>query len=89
MSTDNITPLQEALSRLGMMRQTENENIRMNLNANEVAMMLNSLLPKEKEFAEKCFEAGEVKGWFHEGPSIKPGPPPPDRQQFIDNLYEK
>lgn len=50
------TPIQQALHLLGMMRQTENENIRMTLNANEVAMMLNSLLSAEKAFVGKVWE---------------------------------
>lgn len=47
---------------------------------------LKALLPKEKEFAEKCFDAGLAYGDWVNCESARP-PSPPRKGDLINQLY--
>lgn len=58
------TPLQEAINeaevRLRVMEQQKASELEL-LRQQDQILYLESLLPKEKEFAEKCFDAGSAR----------------------------
>lgn len=86
--TDNTTPLQQAIqlikARIPKRPYSDFED-GLERAYEEAVEELQSLLPKEKEFAEKCFDAGCEYGDSNcelGGNSVLP-----NRIQFINQLY--
>lgn len=90
------TPLQEAIQKLESLKsEISNSLISKDqkawaLSVNESAIQhIKLLLPKEKEFVGSVWDAAvkwEVEdGWIQ----IEESAPPPDKQQFIENLYKQ
>lgn len=77
---DNKTPIQIAIAHF---KDSHNEWA-----ASQITDYLKSLLPKEKEFVEKVFEAGAY--WATEVlDSYVKRPKEPDINQLINQLYPK
>lgn len=78
--TDNTTPLQEAIHRI------ENGDPKYCTPA-EVVSILESLLPKEKDFINKVWGAAIKRTWAEYRSETSSDTP--DNQQFIDKYYSK
>lgn len=84
---DNKTPIKEAIDFIeACIKKNKDRN---DFEAGEVTAyentksVLQSLLPKEKEFVEKVFEAGERNARTENGVYYAA----PDKEQFIYQLY--
>lgn len=89
---ENKTPIQTAIE-FWNERKNEAPTYQLQSAAEMFIKYLESLLSKEKEFAEKCFDAGRKRAEFNareHGSAYEyliQEKTTPDKQQFINQLY--
>lgn len=78
--TDNTTPLQQAIFNVRGLKDRD-------YSKEEIVTILQSLLPKEKEFVGEVFDAGRDFGEFVSEDIATRTTEYPNKQQFINQLY--
>lgn len=81
-----MTPIQTAMFKIAQMRQTENENVLMKIDANQVATILSDLRLDEQKLISDTWDAAITwnvnDGWIQ----IEESAPPPDKQTYMKSL---